>query len=393
MATSRKVPLLMVGGGLGGLTAALALSSKGIACHVVEKSPHFGELGAGLQIAPNASRILDQLGVSEELRKTAVFPQRLVMKDAVSGETITSVDLGRAFVGRFGSPYFVMHRGDLLDALFARCRQRASITLEPNKTLVKVEGGGDGVLATFADGTIYDCEMLIGADGLHSFVRRYVAGDTELVCEPFVAYRGAVPISAIPEHSGLDNVVIFGGPDLHFVQYPLRGGELYNQVAVFKSRKFKPDSDDWGLPEEMDEAYACTCAFVRQSLKSILRDRRWPMVHRHPIGNWTRGRVSLLGDAAHPMLQYVAQGACQAIEDAACLAKMIAEHGRDYDKALAAYQAARYLRTARVQTTSRFFGDYVLHLHGVNATLRNRLLEPRRADDFSDIEWLYGYAV
>jgi 2-polyprenyl-6-methoxyphenol hydroxylase-like FAD-dependent oxidoreductase len=392
MATT-KVPLLVVGGGLGGLAAALALSAQGTACHVVEKSPQFGEIGAGLQIAPNASRILHALGAFEEIRKTAVFPKRLVMKDAVTGEEVTAVDLGRAFLDRYGHPYFVAHRGDLLDALLACCRQRNAITLEPGKALERIEGTASGARALFADGAVYECEAIIGADGLHSEVRRYVVGDAEPVYEPYVAYRGAIPIGAIPVHSGLDDVVIFGGPDLHFVQYPLRGGKLYNQVAVFKSKQFKRDSDDWGSPEEMDQAYACTCAFVRQSLKAILRNRRWPMVHRHPIANWTRGRVTLLGDAAHPMLQYIAQGACQAIEDAACLATMLAEFDRDYDKAFAAYQSARSLRTARVQTTARFFGDYVLHLHGVNGTLRNSLLAARKADDFALIDWLYGYGV
>jgi salicylate hydroxylase len=391
MATRKSVPVLIVGGGLGGLTAALALSSHGIASHVVEKSPQFGEIGAGLQIAPNASRILHRLGALDEIRKTAVFPKRLVMKDAVSGETVTSVDLGSGFIERYGQPYFVTHRGDLLDALLACCRRRAGITLETGKALAHIESRADCVLATFADNSIYACEALIGADGLHSAVRSHVAGESDPVCEPFVAYRGAIPIAAIPEHSGLDNVVIFGGPDLHFVQYPLRGGELYNQVAVFRSRQFKPDSDDWGSPEEMDEAFAGTCAFVRQSLRSILRNRRWPMVHRYPIAEWTRGRVTLLGDAAHPMLQYVAQGACQAIEDAACLARQLAEHGRDYARAFTGYQAARHLRTARVQTTARFFGDYVLHLDGVNATLRNTMLAARTADDYAAIDWLYGH--
>ena len=391
MATRKNVPVLIVGGGLGGLTAALALSAQGIASHVVEKSPQFGEIGAGLQIAPNASRVLDRLGALDEIRKTAVFPKRLVMKDAVSGETVTSVDLGSRFIERYGQPYFVTHRGDLLDALLACCRRRADITLDPGKALTQLATREDRVLATFADGSLYACEALIGADGLHSAVRNHVAGESEPVHEPFVAYRGAIPIAAIPEHSGLDNVVIFGGPDLHFVQYPLRGGELYNQVAVFRSRQFKPDSDDWGSPEEMDEAFACTCAFVRQSLRSILRNRRWPMVHRHPIAGWTRGRVTLLGDAAHPMLQYVAQGACQAIEDAACLAQRLAMHGRDYERAFSDYQAARHLRTARVQTTARFFGDYVLHLHGVNATLRNAMLAAREPDDYSAIDWLYGH--
>ena len=171
----------------------------------------------------------------------------------------------------------------------------------------------------------------------------------------------------------------------------MRGGELYNQVAVFRSGQFKPGSDDWGSPEKMDAAFACTCAFVRQSLRSILRNRRWPMVHRHPIANWTLGRVTLLGDAAHPMLQYVAQGACQAIEDAACLAQRLAVHGKDYARAFTDYHAARHLRTARVQTTARFFGDYVLHLHGVNAALRNTMLAARKADDYDAIDWLYGH--
>jgi len=391
MATRKNVPVLIVGGGLGGLTAALALSSLGIASHVVERSPQFGEIGAGLQIAPNASRILHRLGALDEIRRTAVFPKRLVMKDAVSGETVTAVDLGHAFIERYGQPYFVTHRGDLLDALLACCRRRAEIALEPGKSLTHLESRHDCVLATFADGSTYACKALIGADGLHSLVRDHVAGESEPVREPFVAYRGAIPIAAIPEHSGFDDVVIFAGPDLHFVQYPLRGGELYNQVAVFRSRRFMPGSDDWGSPEEMDEAFACTCAFVRQSLRSILRNRRWPMVHRHPIANWTRGPVTLLGDAAHPMLQYVAQGACQAIEDAACLAQQLAMHGEDYALAFSHYQAARYLRTARVQTTARFVGDYVLHLDGVGAVLRNAMLAPRKADDYSVIDWLYGY--
>ena len=394
MTMRRNVPLLVVGGGLGGLSAALALSARGIACHVVEKSPQFSEIGAGLQIAPNASRILDALGALEEIRKTAVFPRHLVMKDALTGDTVTSLDLGSTFLERYRHPYFVTHRGDLLDALLACCRRRGDITLEAGKALTQLEGHDDAVLAMFADGSVYRCEALIGADGLHSLVRDYVTKASDApICEPFVAYRGAIPIAAIAEHSGLDNVVIFGGPDLHFVQYPLRGGELYNQVAVFRSKRFRPDAEDWGTPDELDEAFACTCAFVRQSLRSILRNRRWPMVHRHPVANWTRGRATLLGDAAHPMLQYVAQGACQAIEDAACLAQALAECGCDYERAFAAYQARRYLRTARVQTTARFFGDYVLHLQGVNATMRNAVLAARKADDFAAVDWLYGHVV
>jgi salicylate hydroxylase len=388
---SRNIPLLIVGGGLGGLATALALAKRGIPSHVVEKSPDFGEIGAGLQIAPNASRILDGFGVLGEIRKTAVFPARMVFMDSKTGERVTYIDLGKAFLERYKFPYFVMHRGDLLNALLQGCRANSLITLEANKSLERLEDLGNGARAHFADGSVYECEGLVGADGLHSTTRRFVAGDGEPVCEPYVAYRGAIPISDISDHAGLDNVVMWVGPGTHFVQYPVRAGELYNQVAVFHSHRFKPDSDDWGTPDELDEAFGGSCDALKKGLAVIKRDRRWPMVHREPIANWTRGRIALMGDAAHPMLQYIAQGACQAIEDAECLARKLAESGSDYDKAFASYQKARYLRTARVQMTARFFGDYVIHIGGVASTARNALLANRAPTDFSAIDWLYGY--
>jgi len=392
---SRKKNLLIVGGGLGGLATALAFSRHGIASHVVEKSPQFGEIGAGLQIAPNASRILQYLGVMDEVRKTAVFPARMVFLDGVTGERVRYFDLGAPFLERYGHPYFVMHRGDLLDALLTGCRASKLITLEPNKELVSLEDAGNGALARFSDGSSYECQAIVGADGLRSTARRFVAGDGEPICHPYVAYRGAIPMSDVSTHAGLDNVVMYCGPGLHFVQYPLRRGELYNQVAVFESRRFKPDSDDWGTPDELDEAYACTCDYVRGALKVIKRNRRWPMVDRKPIARWTRNRIALMGDAAHPMLQYIAQGACQAIEDAACLAQKVADlsggSDPDYAKAFLAYQEARYLRTARVQTTARFAGDYVFHLDGVAREVRNKLLENSSPTDYSPLDWLYAY--
>ena len=393
--TVSRIPLLIVGGGLGGLTAALALSRHGIASHVAEKSSQFGEIGAGLQIAPNASRILHGLGAMDEVRKTAVFPARMVFLDAVTGEPIRSFDLGKPFHERYGHPYFVMHRGDLLDALLTGCRASPLITLEPNKGLVSLEDKGDKALAKFADGSVCECEALIGADGLHSTVRRFISQDGAPVAHPWVAYRGAIPMTDVSVHAGMDNVVMYCGPGLHFVQYPLRRGELYNQVAVLESSRFKPDSDDWGTPEELEGAFAGTCEYVRGALKAVKRDRRWPMFDRNPIANWTRNRITLMGDAAHPMLQYLAQGACQAIEDAACLAQKIAESGKkpDYPKAFQAYQQARYLRTARVQTTARFSGDYIYHLGGVAREVRNQLLVNSSPTDYSPLDWLYAYKI
>jgi salicylate hydroxylase len=391
LTTTRRIPLLIAGGGLGGLATALALSKKGIASHVVEKSPQFGEIGAGLQIAPNAARILDRLGVMAEVRKTAVFPSKLAFLDAVTGDAVRTFDAGKPFIDRYGYPYFVMHRGDLLDALLVACRANPLITLEASREVSSVEDVGSGVRVTFADGSLAECDALIGADGLHSKVRRFIAGPAEPTGHPYVAYRGTIPMKAASKHAGMDAVVMYMGPGLHFVQYPVRGGELYNQVAVFKSKRWRPGTEDWGTLEELDEAFAPCCEYVRGALKEIKRDRRWPMIDREPLANWTRNRVTLMGDAAHPMLQYLAQGACQAIEDAECLAGELSSANADYAKAFLAYQSKRYLRTARVQTTARFAGEFLFHLEGVAREVRNQLMLNSSATDYMPLDWLYAY--
>ena len=193
-------------------------------------------------------------------------------------------------------------------------------------------------------------------------------------------------------HAGLDNVVMWVGPQMHFVQYPVRRGELYNQVAVFRSRRYKPDSDDWGTVDELDAHFAQTCEYVRRCITLMWRDKRWPMVDRKPLAQWTRNRIALMGDAAHPMYQYIAQGACQAIEDALALANSIAASPGDVARALGAYQAARTLRAARVQVTARAMGAF-FHLDGMAAAVRNQLMAARAGDDYAVLDWLYGYKV
>ncbi len=388
---SERLPTLIVGGGLGGLATALALARQGRAAHVVEKAPEFGEIGAGLQLAPNAMAVLDRLGLTAELAKHAVFPNHLVWMDALSGTRITAVDLGDAFRRRYGHPYIVMHRGDLLAVLLEACRQEKRITLEAGREVVAVEDLGEAARARFANGTCLEAELLVGADGLHSTVRGLLSDDA-LVYDGLVAYRGAIPMARVSRHAGLDNVVMWVGPQMHFVQYPIRRAELYNQVAVFRSRRYRPDSDDWGTPDELDAHYAQTCDYVQDCIKLMWRDKRWPMVDRKPLARWVRNRIVLTGDAAHPMYQYIAQGACQAIEDALALATCIAAAPQDLPKALLAYEKARTLRTARVQLTARAMGAF-FHLDGVAAAARNELMAGRAEDDYSMLDWLYGYRV
>ncbi|MEA2466771.1 MAG: 3-hydroxybenzoate 6-monooxygenase [Thermoleophilaceae bacterium] len=384
MTPAERVRILVVGGGVGGLACALGLARVGRRVRVLEAAPEFSEIGAGIQLAPNATRALDELGVLQPMLHQAVFPQELVYMDARTGERITSVDLGGPFVERYGHPYVVMHRTDLHSALLDACIADPGVTLETNKAVEEVEDLGDSARARCADGTSYEADCLIGADGLHSVVRRLMSDD-EPVASEYVAYRGAIPFAEVSPHAGEDSMVMWVGPDLHLVQYKLRGGELYNQVGVFKSARY--GEPDWGAPEELDQHFGRCCEMVSYGASLLRRDMRWPMYDRDPIDNWTRNRITLLGDAAHPMLQYLAQGGCQAIEDAVCLAKNVDGHD-DYETAFQAYQAERIPRTARVQHSARRFGD-ICHIHGVGIDLRNAFFATKAPQDYEPLDWLY----
>ena len=384
-----KVSVLVIGGGIGGLAAALALSLKGRRVHVIEQAAEFGEIGAGLQLAPNAWRSLHRLGVEEEVSRDAVFPRQLLMMDALSGERITAVALGDAFRSRFGHRYAVMHRSDLHAHLLRACRDSPSVTLQTNRAVTAVEDRDGFAFARCADGSAYQAELLVGADGLHSRVRRALGDDAPPVCQEYVAFRGTVPTGQITEAAGPDSMVGWCGPEMHLIQYPVRRGELFNQVAVFRSPSYRPDSDDWGTVEELEAKFAPLHPHVRAALGTIGRDRRWTMYDRPPIGQWVRGRVALLGDAAHPMLQYLAQGACQALEDGVCLAEMLSRYD-DVDAGLQAYQSARTAHTARVQLTARFFGE-VAHAQGTAALFRNAAFRAHDPEDYRYFDWLYGH--
>ncbi|MEO8972559.1 MAG: FAD-dependent monooxygenase [Ktedonobacteraceae bacterium] len=386
----QRIPFLIVGGGIGGLATALALSRRSHPVHLIEKAHEFGEIGAGIQIAPNGSRMLDDLGVLDKIRAVAVYPRRMMLVDALSNETLTTLDFGEKFQHAYTYPYLVMHRNDLLTILLEACQQSDAITMETKREIVAVEDLGDGARVTCTDGSTYECNALIGADGLWSTIRKYVIDESDPVCVEFVAYRGAIPAGEVIEHGGLDTIRYWIGPNLHLIQYPLRGGELYNQVAVFKSYRYRVDSDDWGTADELEEHFAKTHASVRRALLKVKRDRRWPLFDRLPTDNWTCNHITMLGDAAHPMLQHIAQGACQALEDAVSLADAIDSYQGEVSKAFLAYQEERIPRTSRVQRTARLFGD-IIHSDGVAAMLRNELLSQRAPDDYTYTDWFYGY--
>lgn len=217
-----RVPLLIIGGGIGGMTTALALAQAGFAVHIVEQAPEFGEIGAGIQLAPNAIRILDQLGLAGAIERIAVRPKNLVFLDIDSGEHLATVDLADRFVARYGQSYSVLHRGDLLDALLDACRAQANITLETDKTVTGIANRENNtVMVDFADSTRYVCDAVVGADGLWSKTRTLLSDDAP-ICSAYVAYRGALPMSEVGAPVENDDEIVWIGPNKHLVQYPIR---------------------------------------------------------------------------------------------------------------------------------------------------------------------------
>ncbi|WP_433361309.1 FAD-dependent oxidoreductase [Actinoplanes sp. CA-142083] len=375
--------VVVVGGGIGGLSAALALTRKGLQVEVLEQASRFGEVGAGMQIAPNCTRILAEWGLLDEVRELGVLPQRIVMKDAVDGSVLSSLDL-QDVERRYGFPYLVIHRSDLHGALLRACR-RAGVSLVTDAQVTAYEQAPDGAVAVHAGGKSYG-KVLVAADGLHSTARRMFSDDKP-VSSAYVAYRGAVPIEKVSELDvHLKDVVVYVGPRCHLVQYPLRHGEMFNQVAVFESPKALAGLEDWGTPDELDAAFAETCAQVRAGLPLMWRDRWWRMFDRDPIMTWTRGRIALAGDAAHPPLQYLAQGAVMAIEDAWVLST---HAGQGWDAMLTAYNAVRPEHCRRVVTTARAWGRF-WHYDGEKRTWRNKILRDRDVYDYTYVDWLFG---
>lgn len=383
-------PILIAGGGIGGLGAALALARKGRPVHVLEQAPEFREVGAGIQLGPNVFGMFERLGLTEAVNEIAVFPDNLIMMDSITGEEVTRVALGADVRARFGHPYAVIHRADLHEVILNACRGLNLITLENNRKVAHFEETGPGVRVVTEDGSTYDGAGLIGCDGLWSTVRNEIVGDGAPRVSGHIAYRAVVPMNEVPKHLARNDVVLWAGPKTHLVHYPLRRGELFNIVAVFHSDRYVEGWNTNGDPEELHMRFRETREEVRTLLGMIESWRMWVLCDREPIKGWTRGRATLLGDAAHPMLQYLAQGAAMAMEDAVCLADMLGDAGDDVEAAFGAYEGARYLRTGRVQLTARFYGD-LYHAAGVTRELRNLMLAGRSPSaGHEGMAWLYG---
>ncbi len=386
------LPVLVAGGGIGGLAAALALVRQGFRVKVLEQAAELGEIGAGMQLGPNAFHAFDALGVGEQARKRAVYTDFMVMHDAIDEYQVGKIPTGEAFRQRFGNPYAVIHRADAHTSLLEGVQASGQIEFVTSTRVTNVEQDADGVTVHDQHGNTHHGLALIGADGVKSVVRQQFVGDEARVTG-HVVYRAVVDRADFPEDLQWNAASIWVGPNCHLVHYPLRGGEQYNVVVTFHSRELEQWGVTEGSQEEVQSYFQGLCPKARQLIDLPKSWKRWATADREPIGQWSFGRVTLLGDAAHPTTQYMAQGACMAIEDAVTLGEALRARGNGIEKAFDLYQRSRVARTARIVLSSREMGR-IYHAKGVERLVRNDLWRGRSAERFYDaMEWLYGWNV
>ena len=382
--------ILIAGGGIGGLAAAIGLANKGIASTVLEKAAELGEIGAGIQLGPNAFHAFDYLGVGHAARAMAVYIDNLRLMDAIEGAEIARIPLGDEFRKRFGNPYAVVHRGQLHGVFLEACRNHPLVELRTSAAVAGYEQDGATVTAFLENGERVTGRALIGADGLWSKVRSQVVGDGPPRVSGHTTYRSVIPVEDMPEDLRWNAATLWAGPKCHIVHYPLAGWKLFNLVVTYHNDAPEPVAGKPVSHDEVRRGFEHVSPVARQVIEKGRDWKLWVLCDRDPVTQWVDGRVALLGDAAHPMLQYFAQGACMAMEDAVCLSAELDGAG-DIGAALARYRDRRMLRTARVQLQSRAIGEHVYHPAGAHALLRNRIMGAKSAEQWYDqIAWLYG---
>ncbi|MBL8371725.1 MAG: 3-hydroxybenzoate 6-monooxygenase [Burkholderiaceae bacterium] len=392
--THNTLPVLVSGGGIGGLAAALALVRQGFQVQVFEQSAEIGEIGAGIQLGPNAFHAFDALGVGDKARGRAVYTDYMVMHDALDESLVGKIETGEAFRQRFGNPYAVIHRVDIHSSLLEGAVETGRVEFFTNTRIEKIEQDDARKTVTAIDqnGKRWVGQALIGADGGKSVVRAQYVNDPPRVTG-HVVYRAVVDQADFPDDLKWNAASLWAGPKCHLVHYPLRGGEQYNVVVTFHSRQ----QEQWGVTdgskEEVESYFQGICPRARQLIELPKTWRRWATADKEPIGTWVFGRATILGDAAHPTTQYMAQGACMAMEDAVTLGEALRVTNKDWDAALQLYQKNRVTRTARIVLSGREMGR-LYHAMGVERLIRNSLWKGRSQERFYDaIEWLYGWNV
>jgi salicylate hydroxylase len=386
--------VLIAGGGIGGLAAALACSRAGSHVRLYERASAFSEVGAGIQMGPNIVRVLHGWDLEAVLQRVAAFPDRLQVRHALSGAELGVLRLGQTTVQRYGAPYATIHRADLHQMLLGALQARESVWLHPGKTVEHYRETADAVTLQFDSGPEVEGDVLLGADGLWSRIRTQLVADAPPRVAGHLAYRAMVPQASLPAALRSQQVTAWLGPKLHVVQYPVRRGEWLNVVAIVHGH-VQGGLEDWdhsANAADLQAHLAHACSALRALIEAVPDWRLWVLCDRPPVSGadqMARGRVALLGDAAHPMRPYLAQGAGMAIEDAAELARQLAQADGvlDVPTLLQRYALNRWQRCARVQARSIRNGE-IFHLEGPMAWARDAAMR-LGGERLLDVPWLY----
>jgi len=383
--------ILISGGGIGGLSAALALARQDIPSLVLERASELSEIGAGIQLGPNAFHAFDYLGIGEAARATAVYVDKLLLMDALTAEEICSIPLDAPFRERFGNPYAVVHRGELHGVMLQGCRESPLIELRTNTEVIGYEHSDSAVEAILANGSRLRGRALVGADGLWSKVRQQMVGDGMPRVTGHTTYRSVIPYEQMPKELRLNAATLWAGPKCHLVHYPLSGWKMFNLVVTYHNHAPEPVAGAPVSHDEVMQGFEHIHPRAQQIIKIGKDWKKWVLCDREPVMQWTDGSVALLGDAAHPMMQYLAQGACMAMEDSVILSVECGATPNDLSGALRRYQDRRSLRTAHIQLLAREVGDHIYHPAGAHAALRNQIMCAKTPSQWYDVvDWMYA---
>jgi len=395
MSNNSNFHIVIAGGGIGGLSAAMGLAGAGYRVTVLEQAAEFGEIGAGIQIGPNAFHAMDYLGVGETGRSRAVYIDELRMMDAISGEGVATIPVGEEFRNFFANPYAVIHRSDLHSVFAEACFAHANVNMITNQVVTGFQQDANGVRVFTESGDCFSGDAAIGCDGVRSRFRQQITGGEDkgdvLKLSGHVAYRSVLPLEEMPNDLRWNAASLWAGDKCHLVHYPLQGWKTFNIVATFQTEVSDVGVNEPGTQEEILQRFGDIDDKPLSILKKPKDWRRWVLADREPIENWTDGKVTLLGDAAHPTHQYFAQGACMAMEDSVCLTHLLKNAEGDFTRAFHDYQEQRMTRAYRVVLMSREIGKHIYHPTGVHRRIRNEIMRAKSPQDWYDsLSWLYG---
>lgn len=389
---SSDLPIIVVGGGIAGLAAALALGQQGQRVQLLEQADQIGTIGYGVQIGPNITPMMAQLGIADAVKKASYLPEQILLYEAYTGDQLAHIPLKTPeFHARYQQlPYIAIHRVDLHEILLAACKQQANISLSQSTTVVDYAAEQDHVKVMTDQGEAMFGKALIAADGLRSKLRSRLNPSDAPRDTGYVAHRTIIPMKDAPASlQKRQGVTMWTGDGFHVIYYPLRNATELNLVLVVKLPEGVNNITDEAYKLHIDALMTQVTPEARDAIALMNLERRWAIADRTPIRHWSQGRMTLLGDSAHATLQSLAQGAGMAFEDAIVLAELVKKHGHDFSSAFKELQRLRFLRTSRVQLESRALWD-VYHCAGVDAEVRTQQFKEKTPEDFYRcLDWLW----